>query len=41
VNGAGQNQGLVGLHPCAETRKLGTGYHLLTSHCQRSFPSAY
>jgi hypothetical protein len=34
-------EGNNGLHPCAETRKLGTGYHLLTSHCQRSFPSAY
>src|ERR1022692_350688 len=30
-----------GLHPSAETRKLGTGYHSLTGNCQRSFPSAY
>jgi hypothetical protein len=31
----------LGLHPCAEARKLGTGYHLLTSRCQRSIRSEY
>ena len=30
----------VGLHSVTATRKLGTGYHSLTSNCQRSFPSA-
>src|ERR1035438_5827125 len=30
-----------GVNPVAETRKLRTGYHLLTGNCQRSCSSAY
>ena len=35
VNTGTAEWGQFGLHPSAETRKLGTGYHSLTCNCQR------
>jgi hypothetical protein len=39
--GCAQPTPIAGVNPSAETRKLGTGYHLLTIRCQQASLSPY